>query len=358
MLHTIQRRCLPLSLLWVLACAGIVLGQSEEKMLDAINHLPEAERQGRLVGGAKKEGAVTWYVAMNRIYAQELINAFEAQYPFIKVNALTGGGGALLNKVLTEYRSRSFLFDVFNTRSTTINTLKKSGVIMRYRTPFRNQLRESFYDQEGYLNGIFATPLVFIYSTALVSRNDAPKSIEALAHPRWSGKMAIDDESYDWLAAVLDYYGESKGIELATRIGQQQLHVRRGPTLITQLVAAGEFHMEIDGHHQEAIAKKKAGAPIDYVFPEPFVPVKSLVPIYMAARPPHPHAAALFADFLISKRGQDIMYGHGRWMGHKGIGGRGPDDIGERRVVIPSAEKWGDRYNELVGLYNKLLLRK
>jgi iron(III) transport system substrate-binding protein len=169
--------------------------------------------------------------------------------------------------------------------------------------------------------------------------------------------MAIDDESFDWLAAMLDYYGEAKGIELATKIGQQSLHVRRGVTLITQLVAAGEFPVEIDCHHQEATAKKKIGAPIDYNFPQPYVPVKSLIPIYMAARPPHPHAAALLADFLMSKKGQEIMYGHGRWVAHKAISGKGPDDIGDRKVVIPSAEKWGDRYQELIGLYNKLLLR-
>jgi iron(III) transport system substrate-binding protein len=354
----IQRRCLPFLVVLFFSCVGFVGAQTEEKLLGEINQLAEAERQARLVSGAKREGAVTWYVAMNRAYAQDLINAFEAQYPFLKVNALTGGGGSLLNKVLTEYRARSYLYDVFNTRSMTINTLKKAGAIMRYKTPYRTQLRESFYDKEGFLNGIFATPLVFIYNTKMVNRKEAPGSIDDLANPKWSGKMAIDDESFDWLAAVLDYYGEAKGIELATRIGQQSLQVRRGPTLITQLVAAGEFHLEIDGHHQEAIAKKKAGAPIDYQFPQPFVPVKSLVPIYMAARPPHPHAAALLADFLMSKKGQDIMYGHGRWMGHKGISGKGPDDIGDRRVMIPSAEKWGDRYQELIGLYNKLLLRK
>jgi iron(III) transport system substrate-binding protein len=358
MLSRMQRRCFTLSLAWFLSCAGWVSAQFEEKLLAEINQLPESERQTRLVNGAKKEGAVTWYVAMNRAYAQDLINAFEAQYPFLKVNALTGGGGALLNKVLTEHRAKSYQFDVFNTRSMTINTLKKAGVIMRFRTPYRNQLRDSFYDKEGFLNGIFATPLVFIFNTKLVSRKEAPSSMEDLANPKWSGKMALDDESFDWLAALLDYYGEAKGVELAAKIGQQSLHVRRGPTLITQLVAAGEFHLEIDGHHQEAMAKKKAGAPIDYVFPQPFVPVKSLVPIYMSARPPHPHAAALMADFLMSKKGQDIMYGHGRWMGHKSITGKGPDDIGDRRVVIPSPEKWGDRYNELIGLYNKLLLRK
>ena len=94
--------------------------------------------------------------------------------------------------------------------------------------------------------------------------------------------------------------------------------MRRGPTLLTQLVAAGEFFVEIDGHHQEAIAKKSWGA-IDYNFPQPFVPAKSLIPIYMSSRPPHPHAAALIADFLMSRRGQEIMSGHGRWVGYKGL---------------------------------------
>ncbi|HTG15424.1 MAG TPA: hypothetical protein VK747_09180, partial [Blastocatellia bacterium] len=61
--------------------AGRLAAQTEEKHLDDINQLPEAERQARLVNGAKKEGTVTWYVAMNRAYAQDLINAFEAQYP-------------------------------------------------------------------------------------------------------------------------------------------------------------------------------------------------------------------------------------------------------------------------------------
>ena len=338
--------------------AGRLAAQTEEKLLDDINQLPEAERQGRLVDGAKKEGTVTWYVAMNRAYAQDLINAFEAQYPFLKVNALTGGGGALLNRVLAEHRAKSFHYDVFNTRSMTINTLKKAGAIMRYRSPYRNSLRDGFYDKEGYLNGIFATPLVFIFNTKLVNRKEAPASIEDLLNLKWAGKMAVDDESFDWLAALLDYYGEAKGTELATKLGQQKLNVRRGPTLLTQLVAAGEFFVEIDGHHQEAIAKKKAGAPIDYNFPQPFVPAKSLIPIYMSSRLPHPHAAALMADFLMSRRGQEIMSGHGRWVGYKGITIKGPDDIGDRKVVIPSPDKWGDRYQELIGLYNKLLLRQ
>ena len=332
--------------------------QPEETLLEEINRLPEAERQARLVSGAKKEGSVTWYVAMNRAYAQDLINAFQAEYPFLKVNALTASGGGLLSRGLTEHRAKSYQYDLFNTRSTTINVLKKADAIMRYRTPYRRFLRDGFYDKEGFFNGMFATPMVFIFNTKLVSRKEAPASIEELASSKWTGKLGMDNESYDWLAAVLDYYGEEKGTELAARIGNQKLNVRRGPTLLTQLVAAGEFPVQIDGHHHEAIGKKKSGAPVDYNFPQPFVPVKSLIPIYMSSRPPHPHAAALLADFLLGKKGQEIMYGHGRWVSHKNITPKGPDDIGDRKVVIPSPEKWGDRYQELIALYNKLLLRQ
>src|SRR5919109_2445098 len=139
-----------------LVSAWLHAAQPEETLLEQINRLPEGERQARLVNGAKKEGAVTWYVAMNRAYAQDLINAFQAEYPFLKVNALTGSGGALLSRVLTEHRARSYQYDLFNTRSTTINTLRKAEAIMRYQTPYRRFLRDSFYDKEGFFNGMFA----------------------------------------------------------------------------------------------------------------------------------------------------------------------------------------------------------
>jgi len=177
-------------------------------------------------------------------------------------------------------------------------------------------------------------------------------------NPKWAGKMGIDAESFDWLAALLDYYGEEKGTALATKIGNQKLTVRRGEALLTQLVAAGEFAIHIDAYHHEAIAKKKAGAPVDFNFPLPFIPVKSPAAIYLSSHPPHPHAAALFVDFLLSKKGQEIMLNQNRWVSHRNVTAKGPQEIGDRKTIVPSPQKWGDRYKELIDLYNKLLLQK
>ena len=65
----------------------------------------------------------------------------------------------------------------------------------------------------------------------------------------------------------------------------QNLNIRKGRTLVSQLVAAGEFPVQIDAHHHEAVSLRQAGAPIDYIFPEPFIPVKSVSAFVMSSQP-------------------------------------------------------------------------
>jgi iron(III) transport system substrate-binding protein len=201
-----------------------VTAQTEEKILKKSINCPK-RNAARLIAGA--EGAVTWYVAMNRTFAQDLINGFEARYPFSKSTrspvaaacsrSTDGAPGQV------EYLRR------FNTRSMTVNTLRKAGAIARYRSPLRASLRDGFADKEGFVNGIFATPLVYIYNSKLVNRKEMPTSIEELTQPKWLGKMAVDDESYDWLAALMDYYGEAKGLELAAKVANSNCSAARRP---------------------------------------------------------------------------------------------------------------------------------
>ena len=104
-----------------------------KKNSSTISTVTRSERQ---TGGPRREGTVNWYVAMNRVFANDLSMASKPDWS-LKVDTLTGSGGSLLNRVLTESRARSHQFDVFNTRSMTVNTLKKAGAIMRYRSPYR-----------------------------------------------------------------------------------------------------------------------------------------------------------------------------------------------------------------------------
>jgi iron(III) transport system substrate-binding protein len=321
-----------------------------EGSLANINRLPPAERQATLVREARKEGSVVWYAAMNREDLRQFIGGFEAEYPFLKVEVLTSGPQSLLNRILTEYRSGKYTYDTLNVRSSALYTLKKANAVMRYDTPNRKALRAGFYDKEGYMNGLWASLLVYLFNTQQVSRTQAPKSIDDLLQPKWKGKLGMDRDADDWLAAVMDFYGDDKGKQIARALGAQSLQIRNGRSLISQLVAAGEFPVQIDAHHHEAVALRKAGAPIDYVFPEPFIPVKAVSAFVLSSRPPHPHAAALLVDFMLSKKGQEIAQRQNRWPAYKELATGGPDDVGNRKTLVPDGDKWGSRYKELVQL--------
>jgi iron(III) transport system substrate-binding protein len=226
---------------------------------------------------------------------------------------------------------------------------------MRYRTPLREFLRPGFVDQEGYFNATFTRAFMFIVNKNLVAAKDYPKSFANLLEAKWKGKLVMDNESYDLLAAMLDYYGESEGKRMAENLGKQEPSFRRGTTLVGQLVAAGEFPLMVDGSNHLGYELKKKGAPVEYLFPEPFVPVMIPQAFWVAARPPHPHAAALFVDFMLSKKAQEIMATQGRWVSRKDI--KYLVDPSARKLQVVSQERWGERTNELVQLYNRLIMR-
>lgn len=351
MLKPTPARAAMLALVFVLVfeTAPVVAAPAEEA-LAKLNRLAPAERQGALVKEAKNEKSVIWYAPMNREDLRQFTAAFETEYPFLKVEVLTGGPQSLLNRILTEHRAGRYNYDTLNIRSSALYTLKKAGAIGRYESPFRRGLRPGFYDKDGYFNGIWASLMVYLYNTKQVSRAQAPRTIDDLLQPKWKGKMGMDQDADDWLAALLEYYGDDKGKQIARSLGAQQLNIRNGRTLVSQLVAAGEFPIQIDAHHHEAVALRKAGAPVDYVFPEPFIPVKSVSSFVMSSQPPHPYAAALLADFMLSKKGQEIAFKQRRWPAFKELASGGPDDVGNRNTLVPDAEKWGSRYEELVQL--------
>ena len=80
-----------------------------------------------------------------------------------------------------------------------------------------------------------------------------------------------------------------------------------------------------------------------------FVAVKTPTTLSISAGAPHPYAAALFVDFLLSKSGQEIMAGQGRWVSRSDVSYL--VDIKGKKMQIPSVE-WDGQQVELIKLYN------
>ena len=334
---------LTVSVLWLNDDA---LGQSDaDAVLARINALPSKQRTEVLVAEARNEGGIDWYGSLLVPEAGLLINKFKQRYPFLEVRYARASGTQVINRFLTESKAGSYRADVLGARSNFHPTLMKAGLVARNAAPFRQELREGFTDSAGYLAGQHTFGLVIAYNTRNVPANKAPQSYQDLLRPEWKDQIALDMESYDWLAGMLDTMGEDNGLEFAKKLAAQNIHLQRGHSLLLQLVAAGELKIEIDAYHYQINEFKKKGAPLDFTLPDPMV-LKEPSGIWIAKRAPNPHAAALFVDFLFSREGQQTLAELSVLVARKDIawefGGKQP-----KGVHVLSAEKWGSRYNDL-----------
>ncbi|OGQ84042.1 MAG: hypothetical protein A3F90_14735 [Deltaproteobacteria bacterium RIFCSPLOWO2_12_FULL_60_19] len=277
--------------------------QNAEELLSQLNKLPAAERRQKLLDGAKQDREVSVYASFTE--ANTLGNAFRKQHPSVAVNIRRLGGGRLLDITVTEFRAGKHLVDVFIGGSTSGRPLVEAGVIGRYVSPERAFLDAHLKDEKGYWTAFFSRHLVFAYNTTLVPAARLPKTYFDLLDPYWKGKLAIDDHPGNWLAGMVKAYGKEKATELLQGVVRQAPKIIRGRTLKGQLLAAGEFHAAVDQTEESVIEIKKKGAPVDYALLEN-TPVLTN-PVLLAKNAPHPYAAALFVDYLLSSAGQQAV---------------------------------------------------
>jgi iron(III) transport system substrate-binding protein len=340
----------------VLGLNDPALAQSDaEAILARVNALPPKQRTELLLAEARKEGSVDWYGSLLVPEATAMINKFKQRYPFVEVRYARASGTGVFNRFVTESKAGSSKVDVLGARSNFHPALMKAGLVARNAAPFRQELREGFTDSAGYLAGQHTFGLVIAYNTNNVPPDKAPRSYQELLNPEWKNQIALDIESYDWLAGLIDTMGEEKGLDLAKKLAAQNIHLRRGHSLLLQLVAAGELKVEIDAYHYQIGEFRKKGVPVDFTLPDPVV-LKEPSAIWISKRAPHPHAAALLVDFLFSREGQQTLADMSVLVARKDIAW----DFGGKQlkgVHVLSAEKWGPKYNELARQFDAIFRR-
>ena len=268
-----------------------------------------------LIEGAKKEGQVVFYTPLNINDSRPLLQRFEQKYPFIKTELLRMSAEPLLNRILTEDRAGRSVVDVIN--NTVITALKKARLLQPYRSPEFPAYLDQFKDPEGWWASLNNNYYVLGYNAKLVSAREAPADWPDLLHPKWRGKIGMDQEEFEWFAASAEAWGRERAGKFHRALAQQQIHWRKGHTLISQLIAAGEFPVGIVYAHRIE-SMKKAGAPIEWI--KTVNPVfVSLAPIALAAKAPHPNAARLLLDFLLSKESQQFLRNSNRISGRADI---------------------------------------
>lgn len=261
--------------------------------------------QEDLLSEARNERGLVIYGSPNLDDLNFLATAFTKKYSFAKPQVYRATSAAIYNKVITEARGGRRAFDVMINSGFETHLLKKGNFFAPYFPKEINRYAQGFKEPLGYWTTFFTNTHVISYNDRQVKPEEVPRSYEDLLHPRWKGRPMMHSEDYEWFTNQLLIRGEDKGLKLMRALAQQEITFRRGHTLISQLVAAGEGAASINSYAYRSERIRRDGAPIKWVAVEPVV--ANLLCISVGMDAPNPNTARLFVDFATSKEGQTIV---------------------------------------------------
>lgn len=236
--------------------------------------------------------------------ASPLLAAFERKHG-IRVSMWRGVNQKLVQRALAEARAGRNGVDVYEGSGPGLEILYREGLLEKFYSPAFADIPPQAFPRHGYYAPDNLLFTVMGYNTRLVKHEDVPRSYEDLLQPKWRGKIGIEASNVAWFAAVAKAMGEQKGLAYFEKLAAMQPQLRNGHTLMTELVAAGEIPLVLTLYNQAVDKLKEQGAPIDW---RPLPPAFGRADgIAVAKRAPHPHAALLFADFVLSPEGQRII---------------------------------------------------
>jgi iron(III) transport system substrate-binding protein len=265
------------------------------------------ERTQRLVEGARREGELMLYTSLTVDDMAALNPVFEKKYG-IKVRMWRAGADKVVQRALAEAQGGRFDVDVIEASTPALESLYREQLLVPVKSPLQADLMEGAVPAHHGWAGSRLNVFVHAYNTKLVKPAELPKTYRDLLEPRWKGKLGIESADEDWFANVVTGLGEDSGLQLFRNIvATNGISVRKGHTLLTNLVASGEVPFALTVYNFTAEQLKQKGAPLAWYVMQPAVARANGLGV--ARHAPHPHAALLYYDFMISDEGQRILAG-------------------------------------------------
>jgi len=261
-----------------------------------------------LATAARAEGALTIYSSMNEQEGLPLWKLFEDSSG-VKVNYVRSSDSIILSRIAIEHRARQRSWDIAVT--TTVNRLPNEA-LLQFDPPQAQALIPTARDPGRRWYGVYANYNTPAYNTDLVKTSALPKSYEEfLEHKEWAGKIALDDTDDEWLSAIMRHYGEEHGKKLLKDIVAVLKPVMvDGHLALARSVGAGEYWLALNNYASLTVNVRLSGAPIDFWTLDPVALFFGSVGV--SAQAPHPKAAQLAANFILSHEAEQFLTKRGR----------------------------------------------
>ena len=294
----------------ILSFVGSRLKADTKTVIAKASSLSGKAREAYLIENAKKEGAAQLITTLRNDEFSPLLNRFMARYPFIRATALRGLMEKNLTRVETEFLASRVTSDIWNTKATFYDWARLRGMIVPYFSPEQVAYPKRFRGERDGFVGIMISVGVPGYNRRLVKDEEAPRSYQDLLDLKWRGKISMEPNGDKSIMALIMAWGKERAFNYFRQLLRQDLDLRRGHALLAQLLCAGEFPItfELNAHSAAELIHK--GCPIRMTPLSPIPAEPGTLAVLNGA--PHPHAALLLYDWILSREGLTELASRGR----------------------------------------------
>lgn len=304
--RTVRRILVPLSALG-LAVSVAACGSSSTSNSTS-SAIPSSTSTADLAANANSEGQLNWYTTFASSDVQPIIAAFNKAYPKIKVNALRLSASQIPPKIITEQRGHQFTADIVSGDSPQIAQLIQANALQPYTSPNETPLPQGLSLQAGFQTVVYAVTTVVAWNPTVVKQQGlpVPTGIQTFTNPAWKGKFSIDPSAVNWYDSLIKIMGHQKALALVQKLGDNDPVLVESHTEALTDVQAGEPVGAVTAYGYKASSmEKKTPAEVSFLNPNPLPSSLNLIDI--VAHAPHPAAARVFVNWMVSQAGQTAV---------------------------------------------------
>lgn len=301
-----RARLAPVMAAVVLLAAGCSSGGGASASSSGPSEAPESVSPAwkQIIDGAKKEGAVTIYSSQGLDLLSALGKKFQAKYG-IPVTVNRDVDANIESKLNADAASGHPVADV-------VATADGSYVTKQGQAGWWAQPKGPAFDAPGYdkaknlsANGSFiSSAAMYVVGWNTQDVPNGIKSYQDLLNPKLKGHLGVVDPAVS--AAVVDFYdylGQENGPNYVKQLAAQKPQIFNGVLPIGPALTSGQIWASVAV--QPLGDQKSAGAPVNFWVPKPAWGAPFHTEIL--AKAPHPDAAQLLADFMVTQAGQSAI---------------------------------------------------
>lgn len=281
----------------------------------------------KTVQAAEREGQVTVYIAGYGAIVDS--GAFQKAYPKIKVLSVTGSGTQLAPRIAAERRAEKYLADVYNGGG---NSLQQILYLGKMLDPIKPALmlpevldeskwwegKHKYGDPEGMhifvYEGNVSSGAGASYNTALLFPKDYGSHWDFLS-PKLKGKIVATDirqvrgAGLPWQYL---YYHPQLGPPYLRRLySEMEVTMTADLRQAVDWMAVGKVVLCLPCQGSPVVKAKNQGLPVDQFEPYHLKEGVSLSSAFgqlaLMNRAPHPNAAKVFINWMLSREGQTVF---------------------------------------------------